>query len=51
MTLKKPVRPEGRASRLKVQQTLKMARSAHSPYSIGRGPRLPYYTFSHSPQT
>jgi ATP-dependent DNA ligase len=21
------------------------------PYSIGRGPRLPYYTFSHSPQT
>jgi uncharacterized protein (DUF2252 family) len=30
MTTKKPVRPEDRASRLKVQQTLKMARSAHA---------------------
>jgi uncharacterized protein (DUF2252 family) len=30
MTTKKPIRPADRASRLKVQQTLKMARSAHA---------------------
>jgi uncharacterized protein (DUF2252 family) len=40
MTLKKPVRPEDRASRLKVQQTLKMARSAHA---YVRGSTIQFY--------
>jgi uncharacterized protein (DUF2252 family) len=40
MTLKKPIRPGDRASRLKVQQTLKMARSAHA---YVRGSTVQFY--------
>lgn len=40
MTLNKPIRPEDRATRLKVQQTLKMARSAHA---YVRGSTVQFY--------
>src|SRR6201995_923109 len=42
MTSYKPIRPADRASRLKVQQTLKMARSAHS---YVRGSTVQFYAW------
>ena len=40
MTSKKPIRPADRATRLKVQQTLKMARFAHA---YVRGSTIQFY--------